>query len=736
MHPQKQIVPFVFPLIVVLLLVVSVPAECSELRVATFNVQTVGGSSSSEYLALSSVIERMCPDVLLVQEIYQSSDVADFLELASTIGYEYTAYSDVSGTMAGGLRNGCMSIFPILSYVSWSSAEISGDPDANDITRDIFQVRLDLPGQRELGAFTLHLKSSSTAPDQFRRQVELTRVTQVLDSYRTAHPDDYIVITGDFNEDYGDGPFGSPTWNSVPSTVPSSYQLGSDISLPITYDPFELLLDQGLVFCDATWEDSSSNHTTRPASGRRLDYVFYDSTGLTLVDDEVYYSTQDNGVDDLPPGNWIAKCGSIPGASVSLAASDHLTVVADFSYSAGTPVPTATPAPTATPEPTATATPLELVSIYDIQYTVDPGGASPYANQTLTTEGVVTAVDPSNNYNFIQDGTGAWNGLKLYQPPVSLTVGDWVRVTGQITEYYGMTEMSPIDSVTVLSSGQTLPLAVEMSSAAVNDESWEGVLVRVRDVTVTNADAGYGEWEVDDGSGMCRVDDVFSYDYLPVLNDLLTGVRGPVEYTFEFYKIEPRDNGDIWFGPDPTMTPTVEPTITPTVMPSDGILTGQVAFERPGVSAPHESWQMPLVITLCDAGMPSEEYTLVTENDGSFSMEVAAGTFNVMVKNAHTLARRLNMVTVPAGGSTQGLDFGLLLEGDATGDNQVTSEDFFLLRGAYNTAPGDPGFDARCDFNADDAVTSTDFFLMRGNYNIAGPSCADDKWGEFEKIDR
>ena len=82
-----------------------------------------------------------------------------------------------------------------------------------------------------------------------------------------------------------------------------------------------------------------------------------------------------------------------------------------------------------------------------------------------------------------------------------------------------------------------------MSTEEINDEAYEGVLVKVESAICTNNNLGFGEWELDDGSGPCRVDDmgvVYSADV-----GLSYTVTGPLNYSFDFYKIEPRDESDI-----------------------------------------------------------------------------------------------------------------------------------------------------------------------------------------------
>ncbi len=184
----------------------------------------------------------------------------------------------------------------------------------------------------------------------------------------------------------------------------------------------------------------------------------------------------------------------------------------------------------------------EITPIYDIQHTTDPGGASPYAGQTVTTQGLVTAV--FGGRVFIQDGSGPWSGLLLYNPNGTMNVGDLVEVMGEVSEHYGLTELTS-GEVTVLNSGNPLPEPEKLSSGDVSQEQWESVLVRVENATVTNENLGHGEWLMDDGSDPVRVDDMGSYSYTPKNNDLMDFVQGPLYYSYGNFKIEPRDDNDL-----------------------------------------------------------------------------------------------------------------------------------------------------------------------------------------------
>ena len=173
----------------------------------------------------------------------------------------------------------------------------------------------------------------------------------------------------------------------------------------------------------------------------------------------------------------------------------------------------------------------------------------------------------------------------------------------------------------------------------------------------------------------------------------------------------------------PTTSPTPIPTITPTNTPDSGILRGFVELERPGAVPPHNSWIVNLEVTTCAGGIPVDTYTTTTDDSGYFTVDLPPGTFDILVTNAHTLANRVDDVEIVLGMQTDYLDFGTLREGNANGDNIVNSTDFFILRAAYNTAPGDPDYNENADFNQDLLVSSTDFFLMRAHYNEAGVGC-------------
>jgi uncharacterized protein (TIGR02145 family) len=196
----------------------------------------------------------------------------------------------------------------------------------------------------------------------------------------------------------------------------------------------------------------------------------------------------------------------------------------------------------------------DIISIYDIQYTNDPGPddlyPSPYVGQTVSTSGIVTAIayDGYGNNFFISSPTGgAWEGIYVYNASESPAMGDSVVLQGQITEYYGLTEVHT-PTVTIVSSGHPLPDPALINTGDLtipaNAEPWEGSIVKVENVTVTIEPDAENEWYVTDGSGDGQVDDrIFSYT--PILGQQFETIIGALDYSWDEYGINPRSASDI-----------------------------------------------------------------------------------------------------------------------------------------------------------------------------------------------
>ncbi len=228
------------------------------------------------------------------------------------------------------------------------------------------------------------------------------------------------------------------------------------------------------------------------------------------------------------------------------------------------------------------------LTIKDVQYSPFGGGYSGYNGFEVTLTGTVTADTTDLEGDgatqgpqvFMQSGKGAWSGIRLYgTEALKLRRGDNVTVTGVVNERNSMTEIKGLDlptSITVNSTGNPLPEPVIISTQVIGTssngklpaESYEGVLVKYENVTVTddNADGesgpvsnNYGEIYVSDASNIqTRVElqeGTHSFhnswaNLTPANNikvkagDTFQGITGILCFTFSNYKLMPRKNDD------------------------------------------------------------------------------------------------------------------------------------------------------------------------------------------------
>jgi|GEM_PF-289116 len=248
-------------------------------------------------------------------------------------------------------------------------------------------------------------------------------------------------------------------------------------------------------------------------------------------------------------------------------------------------------------------------AIADIQQTGNAGTGddcypSPFAGQQVSISGIVTAV--GENMMFLQDADTVWSGVKLFDYGLSLeSVGDSISVTGEVEEYYGMTEITGISNVGVLSSGNTVYAPIEVATGDLDTtcsssgEPYEGMLVILRDVTVTQeANEEYGEWYVDDGSGVCEIEDTM-FPYEPTIGEQFDEIIGVVDYGYGHYSVLPRSEDDLIQNanaPNITgvssapefVTSANEIEVRATITPQVGSITNVVIQYGSGGSFPNE----------------------------------------------------------------------------------------------------------------------------------------------------
>jgi hypothetical protein len=210
-----------------------------------------------------------------------------------------------------------------------------------------------------------------------------------------------------------------------------------------------------------------------------------------------------------------------------------------------------------------------ITPIYQIQFVPSPAvlDSSSLGRKVVTVEGRVTAVE--GNYYYLQEGNGGqWKGLycRVAQSGLPrLRVGDRVQASGEVTEYFGMTELVykvGIDNFKNLGKDPS-PVVVNIVTTAdlhyrdpagpnyKSDERWESCLVKLLNATFRDSIPGtagpyFDEWLLAstpatpdtamlDMTGMTLAGG--SYDACPGNRANLTGV---LHYAYDKYRIYPR----------------------------------------------------------------------------------------------------------------------------------------------------------------------------------------------------
>ncbi len=134
----------------------------------------------------------------------------------------------------------------------------------------------------------------------------------------------------------------------------------------------------------------------------------------------------------------------------------------------------------------------EPATIPEIQGT---GADSPLVGTTVVTSGVVTAVYPTGGFGgyYLQTaGSGgdaartASDAVFVFSPSTvgQVEIGDHVRVTGEVSEYFGLTEIEvPADGLEPLTepAEAVKPVPFTLPASAAGREVYEGMLVRPAD---------------------------------------------------------------------------------------------------------------------------------------------------------------------------------------------------------------------------------------------------------------
>jgi uncharacterized repeat protein (TIGR02543 family) len=138
-----------------------------------------------------------------------------------------------------------------------------------------------------------------------------------------------------------------------------------------------------------------------------------------------------------------------------------------------------------------------------------------------------------------------------------------------------------------------------------------------------------------------------------------------------------------------------------------GTLAGQVTTEF------HAAAGFPVTVKLVDMVVRQVVLTetVTLDASGAFTItDVLAGTYDVWVKNSHTLAQREDDVVIGGGEIADREWEDVLWEGDANDDNKINTTDFSLWLLLFGSG------DVRADFNLDGLVNTTDFSIWYTNF--------------------
>jgi hypothetical protein len=147
-----------------------------------------------------------------------------------------------------------------------------------------------------------------------------------------------------------------------------------------------------------------------------------------------------------------------------------------------------------------------------------------------------------------------------------------------------------------------------------------------------------------------------------------------------------------------------------------------------GGSRPPEAWEVPITIKFFGPGAdvifdsPICVFNLTTTKSDSTAVcqcTVAPGTYDITAVSEHTLinVKRDVVISTPS----TAVDMGTLLEGNANDDIIINISDFGILAVSYMKIDGEPGYDARADFDRNGIINISDFSLLAVNYMEMSP---------------
>lgn len=159
-----------------------------------------------QFQAIAGALKALDADVVGFEEVENEAVLKALVtEYLPGMGYDYVA---VPLTNDGrGIKLGLISRLPILSITSyrWQTLTLPDTEQTWHFARDLLHARLELPEQRVLNVFVVHLKSKGDRegdPKSLKwRTSEALRIRQIVGDMVAQNPGELIVLMGDFNSE-------------------------------------------------------------------------------------------------------------------------------------------------------------------------------------------------------------------------------------------------------------------------------------------------------------------------------------------------------------------------------------------------------------------------------------------------------------------------------------------------------------------------------------------------------
>jgi len=159
--------------------------------------------------------------------------------------------------------------------------------------------------------------------------------------------------------------------------------------------------------------------------------------------------------------------------------------------------------------------------------------------------GIITNGEELGTIRFLQDHSG---GMAIYSSEMQdVQRGDSVTVSGTLKDYLSLLEMDPVSTVTIHSSGHTLPDPVVLAPNEFQ-EDYEGMLVRVEQASISASGTFQREtygFLAEGETGQLYINDPYSpLIGTPIPSGLLS-ISGPLGSYQDNYQLLPRDREDL-----------------------------------------------------------------------------------------------------------------------------------------------------------------------------------------------